>query len=128
MLFMLAFNLFFFSFFDCQNVNSVQIWFCILFHPLKKSLLIFPCLSGFINKLTGKKNQLTHLLWFNIHLSIDQPDTLKDLGFILCIALKCSGLLQTQEPKGEQYTEAALGHRYWLSGTVQLNQCRENNL
>lgn len=48
----------------------------------------------------------------------------KDLDFLLYIAVKCSGLLQTQEHKKEQYREAELGHRYFVSSTVQLNQWR----
>lgn len=119
---MFAFNLFFFSFLDCQNINFVQIWFWMLFHPLKILLFIilfiFSCLSAFISKLTGKQNEPTSLLWFDIRLSIEQPDILKGLGFLSYIAIKCSGLLQSQEHKEGQYTEAALGHRYCLSSTV----------
>lgn len=48
----------------------------------------------------------------------------KDLDFLLYIAVKCSGLLQTQEHKKEQYREAELEHRYFVSSTVQLNQWR----
>lgn len=48
----------------------------------------------------------------------------KDLDFLSHIAVKCSGLLQTQEHKKEQYRKAELGHRYFLSNTVQLNQWR----
>lgn len=64
------------------------------------------------------------MLWFDIYLSVEQPDKLKGLGFLLYIIVKGSGLLQTQEHKKEQYREAELGHRYFVSSTVQLNQWR----
>lgn len=72
-------------------------------------------------KIIWKKSAHTSaLFWHNI----EQPDILKDLDFLLYITLKCTGLLKSQEHKQEQYREAELGHRYWLSSTVQLNQWR----